>query len=199
MAQIHNETAYENAIKARIWHNANKTFHKMYGENAMNVVAFLTAEVYKAKPYDLWQSFYDGYMKYGKLSEKQVNCVLNSIAKREAKKEEFDKTLQEERSKSNFVGEVGAKETLALQVEKIISYDRRQFHYYDRGYSILFLMKDGFGNRVVYNCASGYPRFKDTGEDVKEGDMVAVTAFIKEHKEYKGEKQTILSRPRFNH
>lgn len=199
MSQVYNETAYENAIKARIWHNANKTFHKTYGERAHKVIEFLAGEVFKAKVFELWQSFYDGYQKYGKLSEKQVICVENAIAKREAKKVEVEQSRQEERSKSNFVGKVGQKETFVLEVEKIISYDRRQFHYYDRGYSILFLMKDGFGNRVVYNCASGYPTFKDDGEDVKEGMIVNVTGFIKEHKEYKGEKQTVLSRPRFTH
>lgn len=188
---------YEKAIQYRIRNNATKTFIKTFGEERVNnVLGFLQGEVSKAQPFPLWVSFIEGYHKYGKLSEKQLVCVENAIAKRAARKAEKEAEIAQNTAKSEFVGQIGEKLTLELTVKAVTTYDRRGFSYYDRGYTIVYIMADSNDNIIIYKATTGRADYKN-GNEVERGDIVKVTATVKNHAEYKGVKQTTIQRPKW--
>lgn len=88
-------------------------------------------------------------------------------------------SLMYEPSNSEFVGNVGDRIEETLTVTKAITLES----YY--GTSIMHIMEDNSGNVYVWiTKAKNYP----------EGKVVTLRGTIKEHKEYKGTKQTILTR-----
>lgn len=188
MKVIENMEAYEAAIKRNIIFNARQTFLKTY-ERANEVIEFLNIETYKAKPFELWQSFASALETYGKLTEKQYLCVCKAIDKRIAKAQEKQVEFDAKKALSNFVGTVGQREKFIVKIEKIITVDCPRFSYYDRDSQEIYLMVDENNNRFIYRTKSYI--------EVKEGDTVEMTATMKEHNEYKGEKQNIVSRPKF--
>lgn len=199
MSQIMNPDAYERATKARIRANANKTFYATFGSDRITTVLnFLYSEVAKSNPFTLWESFVNGFEKYGKLSEKQILCVENSIAKSAARKVEYLQKKVEADVTKVFVGKIGERETFAVTLKKRIVIDRRQLFYSDRGYTLLYIFEDADGNKIIYSSSTGCALYPD-GSDVKEGDNLLITGKVKEHKVYKGEKQTVISRPKFNY
>ena len=84
-----------------------------------------------------------------------------------------------EPSNSEFVGEVGDRIEETLTVTKAITLEG----YY--GTSMMHIMEDESGNVYVWiTKAKNYP----------EGKVVTLRGTVKEHKEYKGTKQTVLTR-----
>lgn len=103
--------------------------------------------------------------------------------------QEYVRKLQDEYKASKlpvtaFYGEVGKKVELQLTLT-------RRHHYNTQwGSSIMYLFTDNAGHDFVWKTAS-WPAFM---ADVKEGDAITLKATIKEHNEYKGRKQTVLTR-----
>jgi len=121
---------------------------------------------------------------WGKLSEKQTTIVRNALAK--AKKWEAEKDVREaqwaeEASKREYVGEVGDKQFLVEGNIKFVTSWETDF-----GRTYLTMISDKDGNTIKYKGKY----LADKGFSVK---MIAT---IKSHEEYKGEKQTIVNRPR---
>jgi hypothetical protein len=121
---------------------------------------------------------------WGKLSEKQTTVVRNALAnakKYEAQKEVREAKWAEESSKREYVGEVGDKQFLVEgNIKFVTSWET------DYGYTYLTVISDKDGNTIKYKGNSLAAK----------GFGVRMIATIKSHEEYKGEKQTIVNRPR---
>lgn len=182
---IRNEDAYQRAIKRNIVANAMATFNKTYGSE---IVDFLLNENEKGDTFPLWRDFLIAYQTYGKLTEKQVQTVRNCIAKRDEARVKRQEQLEEARAKSNFVGEIGKRYEFNITIEKVITIQATQFSYYDRDSAEIYLMRDENGNRLVYKTK------RYISDSFEEGSTVKIKATVKEFKEYKGEKQTVLTR-----
>lgn len=81
---------------------------------------------------------------------------------------------------SEFVGEVGVRETFALTYNKTVSYD------WAFGTGYMYFFKDKNGNVFMW----GTNKFLE----FEKNEELEITGTIKEHKEYRGIKQTIITR-----
>ena len=117
------------------------------------------------------------------------------IAEEEAARERAEEEAREEARKaqkaiSQYVGKVGERITTEATFEYSADWDT----FY--GTQHLFSFKDNNGNVLVWKTTS-YPMVLNAeGKDVAigRGDKVRITGTVKEHKEYKEEKQTVLTR-----
>lgn len=84
-----------------------------------------------------------------------------------------------EKIHSEFVGKIGDKISIEVDVERVAGYETQW------GYTSVFTMVDADGNFFVWKTSSG---------DMDKGSHVKVSGKIKEHSEYRGIKQTVLTR-----
>ena len=94
---------------------------------------------------------------------------------------------------SEYVGEVGQKITVDVTIDKISSFDTHYSYY--GGVSYIYRFKDEEGNIYIWKTSNSID--KESGDSLVpmgEGDKLTITGTVKEHKEYKGEKETILTR-----
>ena len=127
-----------------------------------------------------------------KAEQEAINAQMK--AKEEALKAEREARLAEERAASEFVGSVGDKITVEVTFSREVSFDT-QF-----GTQYIYFFKDEAGNTLVWKT-SAMLWINDLDENgnnifIRKGDKIRFTATIKEHSEYKGEKQTMLQRVR---
>lgn len=90
---------------------------------------------------------------------------------------------------SQWVGQVKQRDTYTLTVIGIKTREREAYHYYDHGLSWLVTLADEQGNRFKW-FASSEPAFE-------EGDTVTGKATVKKHDTYRGIKETVFTRCRF--
>lgn len=204
MAFIHDETAYDNAIKRNIWENANKTFHRTF-ERSYEVERWLINiefdKFWSNNEFAL--SLYNAWDRFGKLTEGQYNAVCKIIDKQAARQAEWDAKREADKNAKNatleHVGVVGERMQFELTVVAIIEYDRPQFYYNDSGIGYITIMEDAAGNKVVYMNTLSEKRTKDNGMTyympAEKGDTVLFMAKVKEHGVRDGAKQTIVQRP----
>lgn len=181
---IENHAAYDRAVRRNILNNARKTFMKR--ERAQDVVNWLhTARGNFAS------SLLESLNTYGKLTDKQFAAVLRCIEGDAARKAEWESKRQEAAAQSLYVGEQGKRIRLEnVLVEAVITMEATRFSYYDRAEQEVYLLRDAEGNRLVW-------RSKKYDVGIAKGDVINLVATVKEHKEFRGERQTMLSRPRF--
>lgn len=86
--------------------------------------------------------------------------------------------------KTEFFGTVGQKVELTLSLERCSSYETQW------GMTAIYAFVDETGRHFIWKTASG-PALMD---NVNAGDKVVLKGTIKEHNEYKGCKQTVLTR-----
>lgn len=103
--------------------------------------------------------------------------------------QEYVKRLQEEYKASlmpetKFFGELGQK------VELTLALDRRSFFDTQWGSTAIYAFTDAEGHHFIWKTAS----WPDALTKVNEGDSIVLKGTIKEHNEYKGCKQTVLTR-----
>lgn len=103
--------------------------------------------------------------------------------------QEYVKRLQEEYKASlmpetKFFGELGQK------VELTLALDRRSFFDTQWGSTAIYAFTDAEGHHFIWKTAS----WPDSMTKVNEGDSIVLKGTIKEHNEYKGCKQTVLTR-----
>jgi len=213
---IEHPAAYERAVKARILANAYKTWAKNT-TRYQEIEEFLNnkGKIYKdLSPYSMPSvSYKDNFAgslakaldTYGKLSEKQCAAVLKVIDDQAQKKAEYKAAVEAQKEKSEFLGVANEKVSLKLKVDAIIALDAVAFSYYDSRTQYLVLMSDEEGNRVVYKSKTVLAyKFKMSPElanyhesiYIKAGMTVYIDASIKALVDYKGEKQTIIQRPK---
>ena len=85
---------------------------------------------------------------------------------------------------SKFIGEVGEKITVKLTFDNAFGFDT-QF-----GYCVIKKFKDDNGN--IFTTTSNNKLFND----LEIGDSVSMEVKVKQHKEYRGENQTVFSYPK---
>lgn len=85
---------------------------------------------------------------------------------------------------SMYVGEVGQRTTFELTSDKVVSYDGAY------GTSYMYFFKDSENNVFLWGTT------KDI--DLEKGETVSLVGTIKEHKEYRDIKQTVITRCKFN-
>jgi hypothetical protein len=207
---IDNPVAYANATKARILANAYKTWSKNTPDFA-EIEAFVSQGVveYRHGQKIFADNFVGSLAKalqnYGKLTDKQCDAVRKCITKREEKRQEWLKAIEEQKVHSAHIGVESEKIAGRAYVEAVLVVDATQFSYYDSPRAYVFLMRDEAGNKIVYKSKSfltfKFQYKKDAPDywqgwltDIKAGMTIDFTATIKAHAESKGEKQTIVQR-----
>lgn len=128
-------------------------------------------------------------------------------AKREAerqKAEEERRRIEEERRKaeearkaiSQYVGNVGDRLTAVVKLEKEFSFEVPSFKGWGTDLKHIYIFVDAQGNKLVWKTTSCLGKWIDDNnyEPVQEGDELSIKATIKDHSDYKGEKQTEIQR-----
>ena len=117
-------------------------------------------------------------------------------AERQAEEEriEAERKAEEERlaalkARSQYVGTVGEKLTAEVTWEGSPYFERRGFGGYGTERVYIHRFRDADGNLLIWRSCCGFPIV-----GASEGQQVKVTGTVKEHSDYKGEKQTILLR-----
>lgn len=126
-------------------------------------------------------SLYCAIRNWGKLTENQEAAIRRSMIPKKI---------------SSFVGEVGKKMIFDLEIVHIIGYEN------DWGNGTVYIMQDADGNKVMYRGSSYIQKVSPPDEiynyerytNAQNGDKVKLSAKVKSHTEYKGEKQTIIER-----
>lgn len=167
---VENPSAYIEAAQARIRANARKTWLRTT-ERAQEIDDFLLGQ----------QSGFLGDMAArlkdnGKLTLGQSAAVLKIIDERAAERAKRDQPIEG----ALYVGEVGKRFIIDLSIERVSSFDG------SFGMTYLHIMSANNGARVTYH---GTLRLG------AEGDSVTVKATVKEHGQYKGKAQTVITRP----
>ena len=186
-SHIENEAAYSAAIKRNIINNALKTWMANTDRaeeilTALNAGRVINAESgYFSYTEDFIGAIAWAIDTYGKLTEKQSAAVLKGIDARQAKREQWAQERAERDAASEWVGEVGKRIELTLNVNHVVTLCG------EYGMTFINLCRDDFGNAVVYKGSN----------DLKfHADKVTVKATIKAHETRDGVKQTIISRPK---
>lgn len=102
---------------------------------------------------------------------------------------------------SEYIGSVGSKISLEVTYKKSFDYQTHYTYYGETHYIRIF--EDSEGNCIVWNTTSGIVEDKKVLDKngipvfIPLNSKIIITATIKEHSEYKGTKQTVVSRPRF--
>jgi hypothetical protein len=214
-AFIENEAAYQAAIHRNIIGNAKKTWRKNNADTCDAIEAFISQGRHDSRFSKTGYAYDDNFVgslakafdTYGKLSEKQCQAVLSSIAKREEKRQAWVKAVEEQKARSEFLGVASEKVQATLTVEKKFQIENNSSFYGQRNTTDIYLMRDENGNRIIYKTQAYLSLPCPEGEtsnwldkdgqyvrDVVEGDVFKAKFTIKAHQEYKGEKQTVVLR-----
>lgn len=105
-----------------------------------------------------------------------------------AKIEAAEAQLNRKEETSEWFGEVGERYEMSLIfVRTIFIENKYRYGYWSSDYDCIHIFKDEKGNEYVWKTSSTLP-------DAKSGQVLSVKGTVKEHKEYKGKKQTALTR-----
>ena len=111
-------------------------------------------------------------------------------------REERRKAEEARKAVSQFVGNVGERITATVKLEKKVTYEVPSFTGFGKDIKWIYIFVDESGNKLVWKTSK--PCWKE-GEDgcehpIQEGDEMTIKATVKDHTEYKGEKQTEIQR-----
>ena len=122
-------------------------------------------------------------------------------AEEEKRKAEREAEWAKKREQSQHVGEVGKKVACVVTLEYVAHYTVKSFTGFGETEMTVYGMRTERGDMLIWKTASGCLCIEhedeyghiDT-EVAEKGDKLTIRGTIKEHGEYKGEKQTILTR-----
>ena len=120
--------------------------------------------------------------------------------------EEYEAELEAERklremrdfSGSEWIAEPKKRIEITLTLVNDYQYEGYSYSYYDGGTSHIYTFRDEGGNCVVWktkNVIDFYDKERDEWVLAEIGSKVTMRATVKEHGEYRGTKQTIITRP----
>ena len=101
---------------------------------------------------------------------------------------------------SEYIGAVGQK--VSAEVTLINEFEYHNPYYHTTNYT--YIMKDTEGNVLVWKTTSslGFNYINGNGHErydvIRKGDKMMISGKVKEHSEYKGTKQTVLTRCKFS-
>lgn len=137
-----------------------------------------------------------GYPSAAVMRERREEEAARREAERKAEEERIaaEKKAEEERiaalkARSHYVGTVGEKLTAKVVWDGSPYFERRCFGGYGTERCYIHRFRDEEGNLIIWRSCCGFPIV-----GAKEGEAFVVTGSVKEHSEYKGEKQTIILR-----
>ena len=105
--------------------------------------------------------------------------------RKEAERLQREAELAAERARSQYVGTVGERMTVEVEYLGSPYYKRRDF-YGNEETCYIHSFRDAAGNKLVWRTGKGL--------QLDEGQHITLTGTVKDHTEYKGEKQTMLLR-----
>ena len=115
--------------------------------------------------------------------ETKLAADLSALeAKAKAEREAFMAELAARRAISQYVGTVGSRDKFEVTLEEL--------YYVDTAFGQMIIVKfrDAEQNVITWKTMSNSP------SELSRGSSYTIRATIKEHKEYKGEKQTVVQR-----
>ena len=121
-------------------------------------------------------------------------------AEREAQwakeREERRKAEEARKAISQHVGNVGERITATVTLEKEVSFEVPSFKGWGTDTKWICIFVDESGNKLVWKTTSPLWVYDENGygKPVCEGDTVTIKATVKDHGDYKGEKQTEVQR-----
>lgn len=137
-----------------------------------------------------------GYASVAEMHEAQAKEAARREAERqaeEARKEAERKAAEErikaQKARSDYVGTIGEKLTATVTYEGSPYYERRGFGGYGTERVYIHRFRDADGNLIIWRSPCGFPIL-----NANEGEAFTVTGTVKEHSEYKDEKQTFILR-----
>ena len=108
------------------------------------------------------------------------HMAFNKAKDQDIKKQEILKSWKQRCELSKHVGEVKKREVFTLTYDKVRTFDS------EYGLTYIYNFTDSEGNSLIW--------FTGNDQDFKQGEEYSLKATVKEHKEYKGMKQTIITR-----
>lgn len=104
---------------------------------------------------------------------------------------EYQNRQKKENAISEYVGGIGQKIQTELTLKNIHFYET-SYNGYDTTIQNIFIFEDKDGNIYKWNTSNGLNDKK--GNSINKGDKLTLKGTIKEHTEYNGQKQTVLTR-----
>ena len=125
-----------------------------------------------------------------------VRKQAEAEAKRKAEEAEREAKIKAEKAISQYVGTVGDKYNGEVTYAGSAHFKVKSFTGIGTETMYVHFFKDADGNKLVWKTGSSLTKWLDNGDVVQyeDGDTVMLKGTIKEHKEYKDEKQTVLTR-----
>lgn len=115
------------------------------------------------------------------------NAKREAERKAEEERKEAERQAREaEKAISQYVGTVGTKFTLLVEYVGSPHFERKSFRGYGTETCYIHTFKTGRGDKLVWRTGASL--------DLEAGTRCMLSATVKEHSEYKGEKQTSLIR-----
>lgn len=100
-------------------------------------------------------------------------------------------------SGSEWVAEPKKRLDLTLTLVNDYEYVGQSYSYYDDGTRHIYTMRDADGNCFVWKTSKPMGLWvEDEWVDADEMDTIVMRATVKEHSEYRGTKQTVITRPK---
>ena len=105
-------------------------------------------------------------------------------------------------SGSEWVAEPKKRIDMSLTLVSVYEYEAAKFSYYDSSTGYIYTLRDGDGNCIVWKTKNPLAMWAEDESGREEwleaevGDTIEMKATIKEHGEYKGTKQTVVTRPK---
>lgn len=122
--------------------------------------------------------------------EKRQQEEAERKAREEAERLEQER-IEAQKLKSRYVGEIGERITLEAVYEYTAWFTVKGFY---GGEDTIYIHNFRAGdNKLIWKSSKGRPM------NIEEGDKIRLVGTVKEHKEYKGEKQTSLTRCRMEY
>ena len=104
------------------------------------------------------------------------------VARREAERKAEEKRAEEEKAAHTYVANIGEKYAAS------VTYDHYAYYETDFGRVFIHTFRDENGNAIIWKTSS------TNLPNISEGDTVQIKGTVKALTEYKGEKQTVLTR-----
>lgn len=104
---------------------------------------------------------------------------------------------------SEYIGSVGSKVSAEVKLVNIFQYEDFKFSYYGTTH-YTYIMHDAEGNVLIWKTTSSLMFDYIDGKGnyqcdvIRKGDTMRIEGKVKEHSEYKGTKQTVLTRCKFS-
>ena len=113
-------------------------------------------------------------------------------AAREAERAAREAEIAARKARSQYVGTEGQRLTIEATVEKVIGFERKSYGGFGTESATVYKLRDREGNALVWITSGTLNTIR--GHEAEEGEQVTITATVKKHSEYDGERQTELSR-----